>query len=252
MRDRYGGGAQPARLRPEEGSSGCEPGGESAQPSYGGGRGGRGEGRCGGGQGQGGRGCIHQREAADPPACRHCRDSGAVALSPGGTSLYVEVGPGMVGFGTFGGSIFFCRREAFAGRLCGYLCFVADLRPSMASTHKLIMQTSGMRMRARWRASPAAAATYRQEAMTRVFDSIQRHGPVPAGERDEGQREKEGEEGEREREVNALDSSRSSAPLDRLSTSIDSLPSVRVHQAVQPETLSAACRHQAVRCCLCL
>ena len=118
--------------------------------------------------------------------------------------------------------------------------------------HMFSCTNQGMRMRARWRASPAAAATYRQEAMTRVFDSIQRHGPVPTGERDEGQREKEGEEGEREREVNALDSSRSSAPLDRLSTSIDSLPSVRVHQAVQPETLSAACRHQAVRCCLCL
>ena len=118
--------------------------------------------------------------------------------------------------------------------------------------HMFSCTNRGMRMRGRWRASPAAAATCRQEATTGVFDSIQRHGLVPAGERDEGQREKEGEEGQREREVNALDSSRSSAPLERPSTSIDSLPIVRIHQAVQPEMLSAACRHQTARCCLCL
>ncbi|XBI91284.1 hypothetical protein VPH35_028644 [Triticum aestivum] len=82
------------------------------------------------------------------------------------------------------------------------------------------------------------------------FDPAPWPGPCRR-ERDEGQREKEREEGEREREVNALDSSRSRAPLERPSMSIDSLPSVRIHQTVQPETLSAACRHQAVRCCLC-
>ena len=35
VQGRYGGGAQPACLQPEEGSSGCDPGGGSARPSHG-------------------------------------------------------------------------------------------------------------------------------------------------------------------------------------------------------------------------